>query len=91
MSSIATTNNNDNDGIISFPLLSHQHVIDRRRRELQATFTSDEQDINAVMAWLDISEDNPYSHWIDLKTIIDESNTPLSKLYFGCQRKDFRT
>jgi len=45
MSSIATTNNNDN-GIISFPLLSHQHVIDRRRRELQATFTSDEQDIN---------------------------------------------
>ena len=67
-----------------------QDGIDRLITLIEQSVITDEQDINAVMAWLDISEDNPYSHWIDLKTIIDESNTPLSKLYFGCQRKDFR-
>jgi len=35
--SFTGNNSNNNGGIISFPLLSHHHVVDRRHRELRAT------------------------------------------------------
>lgn len=36
MNNHAPPSNSNADGVISFPLLAHHHVVDRRRRELQA-------------------------------------------------------
>ncbi|KAL9180241.1 hypothetical protein ACHAXT_008211, partial [Thalassiosira profunda] len=42
--------NNGGEGIVSFPLMGHQHVVERRRRELQASGVTNEDEFDRIPA-----------------------------------------